>query len=57
MCRYQNTDRFFLVFSPLLFLIFNMIYWTYFQVWYGMVRYGMIWYGMLRYGMAWSGTG
>jgi len=31
--RYHNVDRFFLFFSPLLFLIFNMIYWTYFQVW------------------------
>ena len=31
-CRYHNVDRFFLFFSPLLFLIFNMIYWTYFQV-------------------------
>jgi hypothetical protein len=25
--------RFFLVFSPLLFLVFNCIYWIYFYVW------------------------
>lgn len=31
--RYGNVDQFFLVFSPLLFLVFNVLYWFYFIVW------------------------
>ena len=32
--QYAILDRFFLVLSPLLFLIFNTIYWGYFRMWH-----------------------
>lgn len=31
--QHSNVDRFFLVLAPILFLIFNTIYWGYFYVW------------------------
>ena len=31
--QYAKVDRFFLFFSPFLFLIFNTIYWGYFLLW------------------------
>ena len=31
--QYAKVDRFFLYFSPFLFLIFNTIYWGYFLLW------------------------
>jgi hypothetical protein len=31
--QYAKVDRFFLFFSPFLFLIFNTIYWGYFSLW------------------------
>ena len=31
--HYAKVDRFFLFFSPFLFLIFNTIYWGYFLLW------------------------
>jgi len=31
--EYASTDRFFLFFSPVLFLVFNLLYWVYFRVW------------------------
>ena len=30
---YQRVDRFFLLFLPFLFLVFNMFYWGYFLMW------------------------
>ena len=31
--QYAGVDRFFLFFSPLLFLLFNIFYWGYFLTW------------------------
>ena len=31
--QYANVDRFFLIATPFLFLLFNIIYWFYFYVW------------------------
>jgi len=38
--QYAKLDRFFLFFFPLLFLIFNTIYWGYFSLWDKWVQYG-----------------
>lgn len=37
--KYGPVDRFFLVCSPFLFLVFNVIYWSYFYFWKIMVRW------------------
>ena len=38
--QYAKVDRFFLFFSPFLFLIFNTIYWGYFIVWDKLFKFG-----------------
>jgi len=39
VAQYAKIDRFFLIFTPFLFLVFNSIYWGYFLLWDMLVCY------------------
>ena len=41
--RYAKVDRFFLFFSPFLFLVFNLLYWGHYQVWSTWYKTGAKW--------------